>query len=431
MVAPSIFLVHRKQMNHPSVVLVAGLALANVQLFAREPQAPPSPAVEAASRPGSTGRSAKGNSLFVGHYGETIEFPSSWTAEAEMRGETEAVFFHSKFEDDFQNKPLRPKKSDYRPENFTPMGLMELVVLPKDAPGGLGSLAAIRAAKELELKEQGVDYGIFEETGEKDWPRATFHVNTKNPYRLWQTYSQSPSAIYILTTGDKIEAGEFGLDQARIENIHSASQLVNQSLSESLKAMEGRTAAGRLFHFQDEAARDIFSGFKNFFRYEYYRSAPAARLLAAATVVMLILALWPGRTAGSRRARLFGRSMLFFALLAGFSGFLTVYLPAKFAGALWNSDDLAFVVPVLPLAVVGWAAARRLRSSRAGRVSMAMAALAAAWAFIFLWRADMENLDLTSVLAFEITFFHLFIGLTFGVAFAAAFGPLPDKEASR
>ncbi|PIR17845.1 MAG: hypothetical protein COV48_08220, partial [Elusimicrobia bacterium CG11_big_fil_rev_8_21_14_0_20_64_6] len=311
-------------MNHPSAVLVASLAFANVQLFAREPQAPPPPAVEAASRPGSTGRSANGNSLFVGHYGETVEFPSSWTAEAEMRGETEAVFFHSKFEDDFQNKPLRPKKSDYRPENFTPMGLMELVVLPKDAPGGLGSLAAIRDAKELELKEQGADYEMLDKTREPGWPQATFHVKMHQPYRLWQTYSESPSAFYILTVGGEVEAGEFGLDEARTENIYAARQFVFWSLRESLKAMEGRTAAGRPFRFRDEAARDMFSGFKYFFRYD--GSMPAAKPMTAIAAAMLILALWPGRTAGSRRARLFGRSMLFFTLLAGFLGFLAVYL---------------------------------------------------------------------------------------------------------
>lgn len=409
--------------------LIIGLALANVQLFAREPQAPPSPAVEAAAISGSAGRSAEGKSLFVGHYGEAIAFPSSWTADAEMQGKTEVVFFHRKFEDDFEIKPFRPKKSDYRPENFTPMGLMELVVLPKDAPGGLGSLAAIRSAKELELKKQGADYEMSDKTSEPGWPLATFHVKMHKPYRLCQTYSESPSEIYILTRGCEVEAGEFGLDEARTEDIYAARQFVFLSLRESLKATERRTAAGRLFRFRDDAARDIFSGFEDFIRYD--GSMPAAKPMTAVAAAVLILALWPGRAAGSRRARLFGRSMLFFTLLAGFLGFLAVYLPARFAGALWNSEELALVVPVLLLPMTGWAAARGLRSSKVGRVSIVMAALTVVWAVMLLWGADMENLDPPSIMASGNTFVLLVVGLTFGIAFAAAFGPLPDNGVSR
>lgn len=401
-----------------------GLALAVAPGFAREPQGQFSPAA-------SAGEGPNGGSIFVGHYGDVIAIPSDWTADAEMRGETEIVYFYRKFLDEFGFRPFQPKRSDYKPDNFTPMGLINLHVFPKDARRGFGNLAAIRGAQELQLKHQGVDYKIFDETGKSDWPRATFHVKTSTPYRLWHTYSESPSEFYMLTFGGAVEAGEFGLDQWRIDDIDSAVQLISRSLSESLRAAERRTLAGKLFKFQDEAAHGMFYEFNDFIRDDYYRSLPAVRFVAAAAAVMLILALWPGATAGARRARLSGRSMMFFTLFAWFAGFLAVYLPARLAGALWRADELASMIPVLLLPVIGWAAARGLRSSRVGKVSIAMAAIAAFWAFAILWRADMENLDSAPVLAIVNTFFHLFIGQTFGIAFAAVFGPLTDKEVPR
>ncbi|PIR17846.1 MAG: hypothetical protein COV48_08225, partial [Elusimicrobia bacterium CG11_big_fil_rev_8_21_14_0_20_64_6] len=65
------------------------------------------------------------------------------------------------------------------------------------------------------------------------------------------------------------------------------------------------------------------------------------------------------------------------------------------------------------------------------RVSITTAALAAVWAVMLLWGSDMENLDPPSIMASGNTFVLLVVGLTFGIAFAAAFGPPPDKEVAR
>lgn len=416
-------------MNRPSAVLVTVLVLASVKLFAREPQGPPSPAPGTPGRSGTTGLDGGGISLFVGHYGEALKFPSNWAADAELHGETEAVFFHRKFEDKFEFTPFRPKASDYEPENITPMGLMELIVIPRNSPGGLGSLAAIRSRKELELKKNGAEYRIIDETGEKGWPRATFHVSISKPYRLWQTYSQSPGEFYILTVGGAIGSGEFGLDQVRIENFRTAKELVSDSLIKHIQALELRTPAGGLFRFRDDAAQNIFSRFGNFIRYD--GSMPAAMPMTAFGVVLLILAMWPRSAPGSRRVRLVGRSILFFTLLSGFLGFLAVYLPARFADALWTSSDLASTVPLPLLPAIGWAVARRLRSSKVGRISISMAALAVAWTVILLWGATRENHDPTAIMISGNTFVLLVVGLTFGIVFAAAFGPLPDQGISR
>lgn len=407
--------------------LVVSLALAAAHSFAREPQAPPSPSVDSASRSGMIGKGAAGSSMFVGHYGEILEIPYGWTAEAEMRGETEAVYLHRKSHDAFGFKPFHPNISDYKPENFAPMGFMELIVIPKNAPGGLPSLKAIRGAKEVELKQSGAEYEIFDETGDGDWPRTTFHVNTKKPYRLWQTYAESPNEFYILTVGGEVETGDYGLDEARVLNYRSASQLVSRSLGNHVLAAHKRSLGGTLFRYRAGAADGLFSDF-----IDLIGKPPLMRIvLGALGAMMLILALWPGTSTSARRVGLFGRSLLLFTLFTGLAGFLVVFIPARFGDALWNSNELALLIPVLIIPGISWAAARALGSARPKRVLASTGIVAAAWATAFLWGADFKNVDEAAILAVGNTIILLLVGLTFGIAFGLGFGPLPKKEIPR
>lgn len=397
---------------------------------AREPQAPPAPSGDAAAQSKLSDVSSGKKSIFVGRYGEIIELKFDWTAEAEMRDETEAVYFHRKSKEFLGFKPFQPKKSDYKAENFSPMGLMELVVIPKNAPGGMRSLKDLRRAKEQELKRQGADYKIFDEEDGDDWPRGTFHVRTERPYRLQQTYSESPKEFYIFTAGGILETGDYNLGEDLVLDYRSAKDLATRSLKKNLKDLRHKTAGGRLFYFQKISSDDIFSGFKD---YSLGRDASplSLKILATTSFAMLGLALWPGRTGPARRTRLFGRSLLLFTSLVGFTGFLVVFIPARLFGLIWNSRDLAMAAPIPFIPLIAWAAAYGSGSVHAKRVLAATGTLGVLWVTLFLLSADFKTTDPSPISTLGNTLFSLIVGLTFGFVFALSFGPVPNKEASQ
>lgn len=365
--------------------------------------------------------------MFVGHYGETIELPHNWTAEAELRDETEVVYLHRKSHDDFGFRPFQPKKADYKPETFTQMGLAELVVIPKDAPGGLRSLKAIRAAKESELKQIGAEYKIFNETGGGDWHLTTFHVNTNKPYKLRQTYAESPNEFYILTMGVSLEPGDDGFEQNRALSHQSAIQVLDRSLSDYLRLTHNRTLGGKLFRLQRGSADGFLSDFKTMFGDPQW----VPKILGAVGAILAALALWPGTTPVARRLRFFGRSLLAFTLLTGLAGFLTVFLPARFCDASWNSDEIPALIPVLLIPGASWAAARAFGSARPLRVLALTGIVAAAWTVAILWGADLKNMDEAVIVALNNTLILYFVGLTFGIAYCFGFGPLTNNEEAR
>jgi hypothetical protein len=104
--------------------------------------------------------------VIVGHFGEPIELPYGWMAEPAMHDATEIVHMHrrvSKLVHTSKGSGYEieiPKDSDYKPENFTPQDLMQLIALPKDAPGGYSSLDDLRRAKDRELTARGVAHKI-------------------------------------------------------------------------------------------------------------------------------------------------------------------------------------------------------------------------------------------------------------------------------
>lgn len=160
------------------------LALSAGNLLARESTAPPPPSTSDSST-GALTPGPDGTTLFVGHFGETLVVHYGWTAKAEIRGVAEIVHIHRKSHDDFGLRPFQPKPSDFKLENFAPMGLMELVVVPKNAPGGLRTLAELRAAKEKELNSIQAAFRI-------DDPRESeaFRRCAAAPYR--GEFSDSP-----------------------------------------------------------------------------------------------------------------------------------------------------------------------------------------------------------------------------------------------
>lgn len=400
--------------------------LAAVPGSALESQAePPSPVRQSPASTLGLGAGAQGVSLFVGRYGEVIEIPSGWAAKAESRGALEVVYLHPKSHDEFGFKPFSPARSEYKPENFSKQGLMELLVIPKDAPGGLKGLAEIRAEKEKELRAQEASFEIIDETHGSGWPRGTFHVKMEKPDRLWQTYSESAREFYILTAG-RLESGDFGLDERRVNDFWHAHGVVESSLRSHLLARNARPD-GVLFSYPPGASEDLFAGVRGYLK-EPPKAPLTPRALTVAAAFLALLALWPGRSPMARRTRLFGCSLLGSGLLGGAAGFLTVYLPARFLGATWRSDELSMLAPVLIAPAAAWAVARVV-GAQAGRAAAATGILAVAWTVLALWGADHRNVDPPADLALWNGIGLFLIGLTFGVAFAL--GYRATGEASR
>jgi hypothetical protein len=446
-------------------LLAAGLALIAAQSFALEPQAPPSPPsatvkVGAVKKLPDPNRPSDEAYFYVGHFGETIEIPYGWNAEGELSAGTEIVRFRRKSQDEFGFKPIALNASDFKPENFAPMGLMELVVISKKAPGAPRSLKALRRARQEELTRNGVRFRVREETNEYAWPRGSFHLSTLDPYHLVQTYGESPGEFFILT-GGYLADGEYGLSADRKLGFQQASIDAEDALSRHLMAVHKQTPGEFLFYFEETASRDLFEYFKVYLRtkdsladrefIEYiaaYKTGDQKRMdrlnagefkderplsltiIAALGGLLALLSFWPGTAAWVRRLRLSSRSLIIYTVLAGLAGFLIIYIPARIANAVWTYDELAILLSVLPIPWISWAAARRLGSAHSKRVLVSTGVLAVVWAVLTAWGPPSKNTDPASMTVFDVTMLLAFVGAIFAAAFALAFGPVPDANAS-
>jgi hypothetical protein len=191
-------------MNRYLAALAVSLALTAAHSFAREPQAPPSPTESGTQATTSLKRDVNdaGENIFVGHFGETLRLPYFWAADARMQGPMEVVNFHLATIEPMKvvSPPFNPKSKDYIPENFKRLRLMQLLVIPKNVPGGFKSLDEIREAKSRELDAAGDSYKL-EKLGNYRWPPDSFMVWISTPYTLFQFYTQSDKNIFILTSG--------------------------------------------------------------------------------------------------------------------------------------------------------------------------------------------------------------------------------------
>ncbi|MBI2384555.1 MAG: hypothetical protein HYV14_00940 [Elusimicrobia bacterium] len=344
----------------------------------------------------------------------------------EVKGETEVVYFHRNFSDDKGLAPFKPKPSNYKLDDFARLELMELMVIPKRAPGGLRSLAELRAAKDKESAKAGAEYRMVDETNEYAWPRGTFHARTTRPYRAVQTYTESQHEFFILTTGGILNEGDFGLSAKRAEDYNYTLDRALESLRKHVISgshpSQEDSSSGNLFIPAGELSPHFFSSFKAF------RFVMLFGILGGA---LTGLAFWPGTSVRARRTRYFGRSLFVFAHLAALAGFISVYLPIAITGVKWRVSNDATLLPVMLVPLISAFAARRLGSARAGRVLVATGAIAVLWALLtILTRGPGDRLP-AEFGVFGNTVILYFLGLAFGTAFALFIDHSLDTGESR
>lgn len=399
--------------------LAVGLALSAQRSFAREPQAPPSPVLDdAAPKSQAMTTNHRGNSVFVGHYGEILELSYGWTAEAELRGDIEAIYIHRKSHDEFGQKPFQPKKSEFKAENFAPKGLIELIVIPKKTPGGMRSLKAMRHAKEKELANSGAEYKFSDVTNDFHWPIGTFHVEVRRPHTLVQTYAESPREFYILTFGGDLNPGDFGLTKDRILDFRYAGINISESLGKYLLSVRKPTFSESIFRPEP---RDSNS-FSMPFGLQRLRIT-----LGAFGLISLSIALWPGTSPKLRRARLFAWSLFAFASLMALTAFFSVFIPVYFGDVIWRQSATAGLIPICLAPLFSWIAAKRLGSVHAKRVLLSVGALSILLALDMMQGSRLDSAKSGDILAYESTLLLFTLGLAFGTVFSLAFGPLPKK----
>jgi hypothetical protein len=155
----------------------------------------------------SSTRSLSGtaSAVFIGAYGETVDYHPPDRVEARMRGPVEVIDGVSWWVRDAETDAVihpqqTPTAKDFIPENFQRMGLVQLLIIPKEAPESFQSLSAIRKAKVWELERAGAEFSI--EPAEFAEPHGrSFSIVVANPYQLKQTYVESKDHFFILTSG--------------------------------------------------------------------------------------------------------------------------------------------------------------------------------------------------------------------------------------
>lgn len=310
-------------MNRKTAMLIISLGFLAAQSYAREPQAPPSPTgtFEHAAYSIAPDNEKKEN-VFIGHYGETLRLYSDWTAEAVMRGPMEVIYMREKSlpppskwptsvelkgQDatvTFHGPSFRIKPEEFISTNFARLRLMQLMVVPKNVPGGFRNLTELREAKSAELRATGSPHKL-QEVGDYPWPPDSFWVSISTPYRLFQLYTQDDKNLFIFTSGaspydEKPDDPVFG----------SAVEKLLGSLSTYLSG----------FRRQTTAERDLITELRT--------------VLLPGTVVLVfaaILNFLPARQNWTRRLRMAGRTT------AGFvAGWHIIAVPLLFAS--WRLD---------------------------------------------------------------------------------------------
>lgn len=154
--------------------------------------------------PGITG---EGYVNYAGHYGEVFKLRGGWKIDPFMRDGIEVINLYPKFRRDLPEgiyEPFRPKPSDFEPEKFTPLALIQLLIIPRSSEG-FQSLADLKEAKLRDLKASGVRFRLYDHPHfpafRGDWPAGSFEIVVDAPYRLTQLYTATSSHTCILTAG--------------------------------------------------------------------------------------------------------------------------------------------------------------------------------------------------------------------------------------
>ncbi len=189
-------------------VLLAAAALA---LLCRAAPAAPQP--QSISPDPDPGTEIAGEAYvdYVGRYGEVFKLRGGWQIVPSMHGATEVLTLYPELDPRLpvtETRRLKPRASDFVPENFSPMSLIQLLIIPRDS-SSFRSLAELKAAKIADLRASGTRFRILDNPPfplvRGRWPDGTFEARVEAPYRLTQLYVATPSYLCILTSG--VDAG--------------------------------------------------------------------------------------------------------------------------------------------------------------------------------------------------------------------------------
>lgn len=166
------------------------------------------PATAQTVRPTSNpGVAEEGYVDYVGRYGEVFKLRGGWTIAPFMSGDIEVLNLHPATRRQGPRKlllPFTPKPSDFEPEKFTDLGLIQLMIIPRSSDA-FRSLNELKQAKLRDLKASGVAFHILDQPHfpafRGYWPEGTFEVIVDRPYRLSQLYTATSSFTCILTAG--------------------------------------------------------------------------------------------------------------------------------------------------------------------------------------------------------------------------------------
>jgi hypothetical protein len=342
---------------HPTFLAIV-LALGAGRSYAREPA--PSPAASSENAEFSVTLDKKEmRNVFVGHYGETLHLSSDWTAEAILRGPIEIVYFRERSDPPpsewpkeikrnrsdstvvFHRPAFKIKPEEFTPENMAPLRLMQLMVIPKNAPGGFASLEKMRAAKNDELKGSGASFEL-RETGDYPWTPDTFWVLISTPTRIFQLYTQNEKQFFILT------AGATPFDEAVDEpGYGSAVSRLSNSLSTFVYNTRGT-------HSTEEFSAS--------------RAAFVLLPLALVSLFAALLALFPGR------ARLIGGTSFFFCLVPHLFGAPLLFASWRMGLGRAINEGAILLSVGLTMPWVCKSLSRRFGGDRLWRVFLAAAA---------------------------------------------------------
>lgn len=158
------------------------------------------------------------DNAYVGEYGEMVLFRKEYRVYASMHDGVEVVDFYAtsiRFKKRWGNG-FFPDRVKIDSGTFQIDDLVQMIVLPKEK-SGFKTLAELRAAKELELKNGGEAFRINDHPEPVEYlPPQSFEV--KIGTALVQLYTESPKERFILTARPPERGSNFELEYGQIRD---------------------------------------------------------------------------------------------------------------------------------------------------------------------------------------------------------------------
>ena len=149
----------------------------------------------------------KGYVEYVGRFGEVFKLRSGETIDPFVSNGAEVINLYPPYRKGLPDgvyEPFRPKSSDFAPENFTRLELIQLAIIPRSSDS-FHSIDELKKAKIRDLETAGVRFKVFDhphfDAFRGDWPAGSFEISVQAPYRLTQLYTATSSYLCILTSG--------------------------------------------------------------------------------------------------------------------------------------------------------------------------------------------------------------------------------------